>query len=66
MDLYSANHGSGFGYDTRVPLILMGETITPGEYLEPVSPLDIAPTLAFMVGVVLPQAQGRVLTEALR
>jgi phosphoglycerol transferase MdoB-like AlkP superfamily enzyme len=59
-------HGSHNEYDARVPLILMGKGITPGEYATPVSPADIAPTLAFLAGVKLPKAQGRVLTEAIK
>ena len=58
-------HGSSYGYDTRVPIFLMGQGITAGEYLAPVSPADIAPTLAFLAGVTLPRAQGHVLVEAL-
>lgn len=65
MYLGATTHGSPYGFDTRVPLLLMGKGIAPGEYLEPVSPVDIAPTLAFLSGVTLPGAQGRVLTEAL-
>jgi predicted AlkP superfamily pyrophosphatase or phosphodiesterase len=59
----AASHGSSYGYDTHVPILMMGPGIAPGEYLAPASPLDIAPTLGFVVGVTLPHSQGRVLTE---
>ena len=58
-------HGSPYAYDSRVPILMMGTGIQPGEYLAPVSPADIAPTLALLAGVTLPRAEGRVLTEAL-
>ena len=58
-------HGSPYGFDTRVPIVLMGKAIAAGEHLAPVTPLDIAPTLAFLAGVTLPRVEGRVLTEAL-
>lgn len=61
----STNHGTGYRYDTHVPLLLMGKGIAPGEYLQPASPTDIAPTLAFLADVTLPRVSGRVLTEAL-
>jgi len=61
----ATTHGTAYAYDTRVPLVLMGEGIRPGQYLEPASPLDVAPTLVFLAGVRLPQAEGRVLHEAL-
>jgi predicted AlkP superfamily pyrophosphatase or phosphodiesterase len=61
----ATTHGTGHGYDTRVPLILFGRGIAAGEYLEPVTPADIAPTLAFLTGVTLAQTDGRVLSEAL-
>ena len=61
----TAAHGTGYAYDTHVPVILMGKGITPGEYLQPASPTDIAPTLAFLAGITMPQAAGRVLAEAL-
>jgi predicted AlkP superfamily pyrophosphatase or phosphodiesterase len=48
-----------------VPVLLFGYGIKKGEYLEPAAPIDIAPTLAFLTGVTLPNAMGRVLTEAL-
>jgi hypothetical protein len=48
-----------------VPVVLMGKGIARGQYLNQASPTDIAPTLAFLAGVTLPQATGRVLTEAL-
>src|SRR5688572_1004326 len=66
--IYSSStttHGTGHGYDTRVPVILFGTGIKPGEYLAPSSPIDIAPTIAFLSGITLPDAMGRVLTEAL-
>jgi hypothetical protein len=61
----AATHGSGHGYDRRVPVIFFGAGIRAGEYLSNAGPQDIAPTLAHLVGVTLAQADGRVLTEAL-
>jgi predicted AlkP superfamily pyrophosphatase or phosphodiesterase len=61
----TTTHGSGYAYDTHVPLLLMGKGIAPGQYLQPASPTDVAPTLAFLAGVTLPRASGRVLVEAL-
>ena len=57
-------HGTGYGYDTHIPLLLMGKGIAPGEYLGSASPLDVAPTLGFLANVTLPHSQGRVLSEA--
>jgi predicted AlkP superfamily pyrophosphatase or phosphodiesterase len=61
----NANHGTVYSYDSRVPIILAGPTIKAGEYVTPVTPLDIAPTLAYLTGITLPRAQGHVLAEAL-
>jgi predicted AlkP superfamily pyrophosphatase or phosphodiesterase len=61
----TTTHGTGHGYDTRVPVLLYGHGIKPGEYLQPAAPIDLAPTLAFLSGITLPDAVGRVLTEAL-
>jgi predicted AlkP superfamily pyrophosphatase or phosphodiesterase len=58
-------HGTVHAYDTRVPLLLMGAGIRAGTYRIAASPADIAPTLASLVGVTLPKADGRVLVEAL-
>lgn len=61
----TTTHGTGHRYDTRVPVVLFGYGIKRGEYLEPAAPIDIAPTLALLTGITLPDAMGRVLTEAL-
>ena len=61
----TTTHGTGHRYDTRVPMLMYGFGIKKGEYLEPTAPIDLAPTLAFLTGVTLPDAMGRVLTEAL-
>ena len=62
-----ATHGTPYGYDAHIPLILMGPGIAPGTYREHVALNDLAPTLAAILGVEPPSgAQGRVLTEALR
>jgi predicted AlkP superfamily pyrophosphatase or phosphodiesterase len=61
----TTTHGTGHRYDTRVPVMLFGAGIKQGEYLEPSAPIDVAPTLAFLTGVTLPDVMGRVLTEAL-
>lgn len=61
----TTTHGTGHRYDTRVPVVLYGHGVRKGEYLEPAAPIDIAPTLAHLIGVTLPDATGRLLTEAL-
>ena len=61
----TSTHGTGHRYDTHVPVILFGFGIKKGEYLEPAAPIDLAPTLAFLSSVTLPDAMGRVLSEAL-
>jgi predicted AlkP superfamily pyrophosphatase or phosphodiesterase len=66
-DTITATHGSPYSYDTNVPTIIMGAGVTPGRYLEPASPADIAPTLSALLGITPPtNATGRVLIEALR
>jgi predicted AlkP superfamily pyrophosphatase or phosphodiesterase len=61
----ATTHGSGYDYDTHVPLVLFGAGIETGQYDAAASPADIAPTLARIAGVPLPSATGRVLDEAL-
>ena len=58
-------HGTLHEYDRRVPIIFFGKGIKPGEYFQPATPADIAPTLAFLSGITLAQPDGRVLTEVL-
>lgn len=58
-------HGSAAAYDQRVPLMLMGPGIARGTYHSETTPADIAPTLAFLAGITLADADGRVLREAL-
>jgi predicted AlkP superfamily pyrophosphatase or phosphodiesterase len=61
----TTTHGSGYQYDTHVPVLLMGSGIAKGEYLSPASPTDVAPTLGLLSSVTLPRPSGRVLIEAL-
>jgi predicted AlkP superfamily pyrophosphatase or phosphodiesterase len=61
-----AAHGTATPDDQRVPVILYGYGIKPGQYKRAASPADIAPTLGAMVGVALEKAEGRRLTEAIR
>jgi predicted AlkP superfamily pyrophosphatase or phosphodiesterase len=59
-------HGTPYYYDQRVPILLMGSGIEPGEYWESATPADIAPTLGALTGVTLAVQDGRVLKEALQ
>jgi arylsulfatase A-like enzyme len=61
----ASSHGTPYGYDQQVPIVLFGHGIEPGEYTRAVTPADIAPTLAHLCGVTLANADGEVLTEAL-
>ena len=61
----ATSHGTMYGYDQQVPIILYGRGIKPGEYARQATPADIAPTLAYLCGVTLAHADGEVLIEAL-
>lgn len=61
-------HGSPYSYDTHVPLIFWGPRtlVKPGLYHTEAAIHDIAPTLATLLRVAVPNgAQGRVLHELL-
>ncbi len=59
-------HGTPYGYDRRVPVLFAGAGITPGRYMVPASPADIAPTLAEIVGLTLGRVDGKVLTAVVK
>jgi predicted AlkP superfamily pyrophosphatase or phosphodiesterase len=60
-------HFSPWSYDRHVPLALYGLPFTPGTYHGRVGPVDIAATLASLLGVNQPSASvGRILTQAIR
>jgi predicted AlkP superfamily pyrophosphatase or phosphodiesterase len=61
------SHGTVYGYDAHVPLIIMGPGIEPGVYPGRVALNDLAPTLATILGIEPPSgSQGRPLVEAMR
>ncbi len=62
---YATGHGTPWNYDQRVPVLLMGYGIQPGEYYNAATPADIAPTLASLCGITLAPRDGHVLAEAL-
>jgi arylsulfatase A-like enzyme len=62
----ATNHGTSHEYDRRVPILLRGHRVRRGRYGADVTPADIAPTLAYLAGVTLSTADGRVLPDAIR
>jgi predicted AlkP superfamily pyrophosphatase or phosphodiesterase len=58
-------HGSANQDDQRVPVLFYGAGIKPGRFNDAASPADLVPTLASVVGITLPQAQGKALASAL-
>ena len=60
------DHATPFSYDTHVPLAFYGLAFQPGTYRTHAEPVDLAVTLASLLGINAPaKATGRVLTEAL-
>ena len=60
------DHASPYNYDTHVPLAFYGWPFQPGTYRERTEPIDLAATLASLLGINAPtHSVGRVLTEAL-
>jgi arylsulfatase A-like enzyme len=71
-DIYTVGPGKGtdhtspYNYDTHVPLAFYGLPFQPGTYRTSTEPVDLAATLASLLGINAPtHAVGRVLTEAL-
>ena len=65
MTATGTNHGTLYEYDRRVPVILYGAGISAGVREEAAMPLDLAVTVASMIGVKLPSPDGQILTGAL-
>ncbi len=60
-------HGSGYSYDTHVPLLFFGWAIPHGTSARPVAPTDISPSLAMLLKINFPSGNvGIPLTEILR
>jgi predicted AlkP superfamily pyrophosphatase or phosphodiesterase len=66
-DVDTASHGMPYIYDTHVPLFIAGPGIRRGAvFVDRVSILDVAPTLAFLLGVEMPGAcDGVILKNAI-
>ena len=64
--LRGTDHASPYNYDTHVPLAIYGLPFRAGVYRSNVEPIDLAPTLASVLGINAPtHSVGRVLTEAI-
>jgi hypothetical protein len=60
------DHASPYNYDSHVPLAFYGVPFQPGTYRDKSEPVDMAATLASLLGINPPtHSVGRVLTEAL-
>ncbi|TLG99013.1 alkaline phosphatase family protein, partial [Bizionia argentinensis JUB59] len=49
-----SSHGSGYNYDTHVPLLFFGKGIVKGSTLQKTVIPDIAPTISAMLGISFP------------
>ena len=60
------DHATPYTYDTHVPLAFYGLPFQPGTYRTHAEPVDLAATLASLLGINAPtHSIGRVLTEML-
>lgn len=63
---HAAGHSAGSSHDRHVTLMFSGPGVKPGDYYGSADLLDIAPTLAALLGIEPPpDAMGRVLNEAI-
>lgn len=66
VDEYSNNHMADYAYDETVPLVIAGPGIKAGKFATKAEVVDLAPTLAFLLGTLPPSLnEGRVLSEAI-
>ena len=50
------DHGSGYNYDTHVPLLFFGKGIKNGQTFQRTEITDIAPTISALLGISFPNA----------
>lgn len=55
----TATHGTPHDYDRHVPMILLNAGVKAGKYMQQVSPADIAPTLARLLGITMKNIDGK-------
>jgi predicted AlkP superfamily pyrophosphatase or phosphodiesterase len=61
------SHGSGYRYDTHVPLLFYGKNIPQGKDHNQVSIMDIAPTICTLLNIEFPSGSvGKPLVEVLK
>ena len=61
---HDRDHGSELAEDMTIPLFFIGDRFTPGKVLEGVSIMDVAPTVADVMGLRVPwEWEGRSLAE---
>ncbi len=54
--MQGTTHGSGYNYDTHVPILFYGKNIQNGMSVRNVSITDIAPTISMLLDISLPSA----------
>ena len=54
---YAATHGSPWDYDRRVPIVFWRRGMPGFEQPNPVETVDIAPTLAALIGLAVPEGE---------
>lgn len=60
-------HGSGYSYDTHVPIMFLGKGIKQGRSRDHVEIIDIAPTVSNLLQISFPNScTGKVLKQALK
>ena len=61
------SHGSGYSYDTHIPIIFYGNGIKVGASKKEYSITDIAPTLSNLLKIEFPNGNnGQIIDEALK
>lgn len=62
-----SSHGTGYNYDTHIPLLMYGAGIQPGESYLRTNITDIAPTMSSLLGIAFPNGNiGNVIDAALK
>lgn len=56
---YGTTHGTRYNYDTHVPLIFYGKNIPKGQTIKKHTITQIAPTLAFLLDIPLPNSSSK-------